>query len=122
MKPPARVYLPMKTPSYSGLYLTPCGCMVTGWASLPVSALRKCTTMVSPTSACSVGPGIAAGPSGAAEPSVICWYTVGVDVELPGPAAWYESSRLQATFVHLVGVAWIQNSTALPPGCGEGVT
>ena len=49
-----------------GRVLTPCGCIVTAWASLR-SALRKCTTITSPTSARSVGPGIARRPGGRRE-------------------------------------------------------
>ena len=47
---------------------------------------------------------------------------VAVNVESPGTATSCQSSRRLGTIAHLVVVAWIQNSTALPPGCGDGVT
>ena len=72
MKPPARVWSPRYEPSYSGLYFTPCGCIVTAWFRR-LSALRKCTTSRSPTSASSVGPGIVAAPIGWEKPALMGW-------------------------------------------------
>src|SRR3954470_12926527 len=68
MNPPASVNSPRYEPSYWGVYLTPCGCMVTAWLRRS-SALRKWTTIVSPTSPSSVGPGMPAGPIGSAKPA-----------------------------------------------------
>jgi hypothetical protein len=73
MNPPARVNSPMYAPSYSGLYLTPCGCIVTAWRSLR-SPLRKCTTSTSPTSPTSVGPGRFGACTYSAKPGVISRY------------------------------------------------
>jgi hypothetical protein len=52
--------------------LTPWGWIVTAWLSFS-SALRKWTTIVSPTSPSSVGPGMLAAPIGSPKPVEYCW-------------------------------------------------
>ena len=86
-----------------------------------MSALRKWTTSRSPTSAYSVGPGMFTPPLGAANPSVISWYTYARKDVLPPILLPCQSSRPVGTMFQPTVRAWIQYSRRTPPGAGSGV-